>query len=59
MVKGVTNGSLMITFFSIMKAKEQPKEAQKEKSCPHKCFLKKNIRPPISLKHHILLLLFV
>jgi hypothetical protein len=32
MVKGVTNGSLMITFFSIMKAKEQPKEAQKEKS---------------------------
>jgi hypothetical protein len=33
MVKGVTNGSLMITFFSIMKAKEQPKEAQKEKSC--------------------------
>jgi hypothetical protein len=37
MVKGVTNGSLMITFFSIMKAKEQPKEAQKEKSCPNKC----------------------
>jgi hypothetical protein len=34
MVKGVTNGII----FSIMKAKEQPKEAQKEKRCPNKCF---------------------
>jgi hypothetical protein len=49
----------MESFFSIMKAREQPKEAKKEKSCPNKCFLKKNIRPPFSLRPHILLLLFV